>query len=319
MTCGKPSLNGYKSMSEYALIVKGLRKSYGNIRAVDDISFTIRRGSIFCLVGPNGAGKTTTMEIIEGLKEADSGEITLLDMALPKEYAKAKHVMGIQLQTTSLFERLKVGETVNLFRSFYDNPLPAGEVLEAVSLSSKKNQMAAELSGGQQQRLALALALVNDPEIVFLDEPTAGLDPQARREVWRLIQSIKERNRTVFLTTHYMDEAEKLSDDVAIIDHGKIIALDSPGNLVSKLHKENVIEFSTGRTMSKEIFGRIGSVSALNIANSNVVLYTHDVQKCLVELLSLSKQEGFELKDMRFRNPSLEDVFIELTGRMLRE
>ncbi len=306
-------------MSEYALVVKGLRKSYGNIRAVDDISFTIRRGSIFSLVGPNGAGKTTTMEIIEGLKEADSGEITLLDMALPKEYAKAKQVMGIQLQTTSLFERLKVGETVNLFRSFYDNPVPAAEVLEAVSLSSKKNQMAAELSGGQQQRLALALALVNDPEIVFLDEPTAGLDPQARREVWRLIQSIKERNRTVFLTTHYMDEAEKLSDDVAIIDHGKIIALDSPRNLVSKLNRENVIEFSPGRTLDKEIFSRIGPVSAITIANSNVVLYTSDMQKCLIELLSLSKQEDFELNDMRFRNPSLEDVFIELTGRMLRE
>lgn len=306
-------------MSEYALIVKDLRKSYGSIRAVDGISFAIRRGTIFCFVGPNGAGKTTTMEVIEGLKLPDSGEILLLDMALPAEAARVKQAMGVQLQTTGLLERLKVREIIDLFRSFYARPLPTEQVLAAVSLDAKKTQLVAELSGGQQQRLAVALALVNDPEILFLDEPTAGLDPQARREVWRVIQSVKENGKTVFLTTHYMDEAEKLSDEVAIIDNGKIIAHDAPRNLVANLNKGNVIEFSTDGEPTREDFARLSGVTSVSIANGNVVLYTADVKQCLVELLGLSHERGFELKDMRFRNPSLEDVFIELTGRMLRD
>ncbi len=306
-------------MSEYALIVKDLKKYYGRVRAVDGISFAIRRGTIFCFVGPNGAGKTTTMEVIEGLKEPDSGEILLLDMALPQEAARVKQAMGVQLQTTGLLERLKVREIIDLFRSFYARPLPTKQVMAAVSLDSKQDQLVAELSGGQQQRLAVALALVNDPEILFLDEPTAGLDPQARREVWRVIESIKERGKTVFLTTHYMDEAEKLSDEVAIIDNGKIIAHDAPRNLVANLNKGNVIEFSTDGGPTREDFARLSGVTSVNIAGGNVVLYTGDVKECLLELLNLSHEKGFELKDMRFRNPSLEDVFIELTGRMLRD
>jgi len=306
-------------MSEFALTVKDLRKSYGHICAVNGISFSIRRGTIFCLVGPNGAGKTTTMEIVEGLKQPDSGEIRLLDMPMPQQAHRAKQMIGIQLQTTGLFERLKVLEVVNLFRSFYKNPVPAGQVLEAVSLSGKKNQMVSTLSGGQQQRLAIALALVNDPEILFLDEPTAGLDPQARREVWRLIQSIKQRGKTVFLTTHYMDEAEKLSDEVAIIDNGQIIAHDAPRNLIANLQKENVIEFCIERDINREIFSHLKHVTAVNIVNGNAVLYTASVKECLIELLSFSREHNVELKDMQFRNPSLEDVFLELTGKMLRE
>jgi len=296
-------------MYEYALVVKGLTKSYGNIRAVNDISFSIRPGTIFCFVGPNGAGKTTTMEIIEGLKEPDSGEIELLGMSMPQEQDLARQLVGIQLQTTSLFERL--------FRSFYANPLPSAEILAVVSLESTEKQMVAALSGGQRQRLAVALALVNDPEMVFLDEPTAGLDPQARREVWRVIRSIKERGKTVFLTTHYMDEAEKLSDEVAIIDHGEIIVHDSPRNLVAKLNKENVIEFATDGDPAD--FSGLESVSAASVVGSNVVLYTADVKQCMAELLGLSQEQSLELRDMQFRNPSLEDVFIELTGKMLRE
>lgn len=306
-------------MSEYALEVNGLTKSYGHVRAVDELTFSVRRGMIFCLVGPNGAGKTTTMEVIEGLKKPDSGTIRLLDMSLPEDLKRAKQYMGIQLQTTSLFDRLKVGEIVKLFRSFYANPLPVERVLAAVSLDTKSNQMISELSGGQQQRLAVALALVNDPEILFLDEPTAGLDPQARHEVWRLMQSVKERGKTVFFTTHYMDEAEKLSDEVAIIDHGQIIARDTPRNLVTKLNKENVIEFATDEAIAQNDIVRLSAVSAANIVGQNVVVYTPDVKACLLELLTFSQQRGFELRDMRFRNPSLEDVFIELTGRMLRE
>jgi len=304
-------------MYEYALVVKGLTKSYGNIRAVNDISFSIRHGTIFCFVGPNGAGKTTTMEIIEGLKEPDSGEIELLGMSMPQEQNLARQLVGIQLQTTSLFERLRVGETVDLFRSFYANPLPSAEILATVSLESTEKQMVAVLSGGQRQRLAVALALVNDPEMVFLDEPTAGLDPQARREVWRVIRSIKERGKTVFLTTHYMDEAEKLSDEVAIIDHGEIIVHDSPRNLVAKLNKENVIEFATDGDPAD--FSGLESVSATSVVGSNVVLYTADVKRCMADLLGLSQEQNLELRDMQFRNPSLEDVFIELTGKMLRE
>ncbi|MBI4833150.1 MAG: ABC transporter ATP-binding protein [Candidatus Lindowbacteria bacterium] len=306
-------------MSEYALVVKELRKSFGNVRAVDGISFSIRRGAVFCLVGPNGAGKTTTMEIIEGLRAPDSGEILLLGMSLPRELSRAKQLMGIQLQTTSLFDRLKVGEIVNLFRSFYERPVPAEQLLSAISLDSKVDQMVAELSGGQQQRLAVALALVNDPEILFLDEPTAGLDPQARREVWRLIQSLKQRGKTVFLTTHYMDEAEKLSDEVAIIDHGRIIARDTPRNLVSKLNRANVVEFSVGDVAVPDRFPQLRNATTVNIVGTNIVVYTADITACMLELLNVSHERGFDLKDMQFRNPSLEDVFLELTGRMLRE
>jgi ABC-2 type transport system ATP-binding protein len=259
------------------------------------------------------------MEMIEGLKTADSGEIEMLGMPIPQEQAKARQLVGVQLQTTSLFERLRVGETVSLFRSFYADPLSSDEILEAVSLESKKTQMVAALSGGQRQRLAVALALVNDPEMVFLDEPTAGLDPQARREVWRLICSIKERGKTVFFTTHYMDEAERLADEVAIIDNGKIIAHDSPRNLVAALNKANVIEFTTEGSPREEDFSGLASVSAAGVAGPNVVLYTADVNQCMAELLTLARRRGIELRDMRFRNPSLEDVFLELTGRMLRE
>ncbi len=306
-------------MSEYALVVKDLKKFYGSIRAVDGVSFAIRHGVIFCLVGPNGAGKTTTMEMIEGLKKPDSGEVRLLDLSLPQHLSKARQLIGIQLQTTGLFERLKVGEIVNLFRSFYAHTVPAEQVLEAVSLISKKNQSVATLSGGQQQRLAVALALVNDPEILFLDEPTAGLDPQARREVWRLIQSLKQRGKTTFFTTHYMDEAEKLSDEVAIMDNGKIIAHDAPGNLIAQLNKAHVIEFSTDGDISHAHFSGLPHATSTNIVGAKVVVYTADVKECLIELLGFSRDRGLELKDMQFRSPSLEDVYIELTGRMLRE
>lgn len=306
-------------MSDYALVVENLQKTYGNIHAVDNISFRIRRGAIFCLVGPNGAGKTTTMEIIEGLKRADSGEIKVLDMPMPQETQRIKQLIGIQLQTTGLLERLKVGEMVNLFRSFYDRPVSCEQALEAVSLENKKNQLVSTLSGGQQQRLAIALALVNNPEILFLDEPTAGLDPQARHEVWRLIQSVKHEGRTVFLTTHYMDEAEKLSDEVAIIDHGRIIAQDAPRNLIAKLNKDNVIEFSVHGPVDKELFSKLEHASGISSVNGRVIVYTTDVKECLLELLTLSRAHGIDLKDMQFRNPSLEDVFLELTGKMLRE
>jgi ABC-2 type transport system ATP-binding protein len=306
-------------MTEYALVVKNLRKSYGGVPAVDDISFSIRRGAIFCFVGPNGAGKTTTMEIIEGLKKPDSGEIHLLGMSLPRELRRAREVMGVQLQTTSLFDRLTVGETVNLFRAFYARPLAASEALRTVSLDTRERHMVATLSGGQRQRLAIALALLNDPEILFLDEPTAGLDPQARREVWRMIESLRERGKTIFLTTHYMDEAEKLGDEVAIIDHGKIIAHDTPRNFIVNLNAVNVIEFSTSRPLDKSIFSSLRHAREVSIVGSSVVVYTPSVKDCIVDLVGLSEGEGFEMSDMRFRNPSLEDVFIELTGRMLRE
>ncbi len=306
-------------MSEYALVVKNLIKNYGNLRAVDDISFAIPHGTIFSFVGPNGAGKTTTMEIVEGLKKPDSGEIELLGMPIPREQAKAKERVGVQLQATSLFERLTVAETASLFRSFYIQPLSVEEVLTSVSLQSKRNALVSALSGGQRQRLAVALALVNNPELVFLDEPTAGLDPQARREVWSLIRSIREKSRTVFLTTHYMDEAEKLSDTVAIIDHGKIIAHDSPRNLVAGLNRENVVEFTVDSGAQMIDFSALSSVSTANTVDNNVVLYTADMRRCMSELLNISQEQGFELRNMHFRNPSLEDVFIELTGRMLRE
>jgi len=249
-----------------ALVVRGLKKSYGDVRAVDGLDLEIRSGECFGLLGPNGAGKTTTVEICEGLLERDSGELQLLGLTWEKDADSLRERLGIQLQDTQLSEKLTVAETLELFRSFYGKGREVSDVIDLVQLDEKKNSRVGTLSGGQKQRLAIACALVGDPELLFLDEPTTGLDPQSRRQLWSLIEEFKATGRTILLTTHYMDEAEKLCDRVAIVDHGHIIAEGSPHELIDSIGAtvpappprassatlEDVFVALTGRTLRDE-------------------------------------------------------------------
>src|SRR5271170_6581054 len=232
--------------SSPALRVTGLRKAYQDVVAVNGLDLEVRAGECFGLLGPNGAGKTTTVEICEGLNEPDSGDVELLGMHWNSDAKQLRQRLGIQLQDTQLSEKLTVFETLRLFRSFFDQGPGADEAIALVQLEEKKNSRVGNLSGGQKQRLALACALVGDPDFLFLDEPTTGLDPQARRQLWDLIEQFKSSGRTILLTTHYMDEAEHLCDRVAILDHGKIIALGTPRELIASIGVEHIVEFSAG-------------------------------------------------------------------------
>src|SRR3990172_8246430 len=244
-------------MSPVCLEVKGVSKSYGALRAVDDLSFTVSRGEIFGLLGPNGAGKTTTLEIIEGLRSQDKGEIYIEGYNVLKELDKVKEVIGVQLQRTSIYNKIKIGEAIKLFGGYYKKRKGVDELLKLVALEDKKNVYHMKLSGGQQQRFALALALVNDPSIVFLDEPTTGLDPQARHNLWGIIEKMKSDKKTVILTTHYMAEAEKLCDRIAIVDQGRKIAEGTPRGLIAQLNVESCLEFSADGVFIDEDFSRL--------------------------------------------------------------
>src|ERR671914_1056496 len=232
------------SPSGPALSVRNLRKSYGSVLAVDGLDLEVQRGECFGLLGPNGAGKTTTIEICEGLTAADSGDVEVLGRRWSTHDRELRELLGIQLQDTQLAEKLTVEETLRLFRSFYRRGRDVAEVLAVVQLEEKRRARVGTLSGGQKQRLALACAIVGDPELLFLDEPTTGLDPQARRQVWELIEAFKAAGRTIVLTTHYMEEAERLADRVAIVDHGRVIALGTPRELIASLGTEHVVEFA---------------------------------------------------------------------------
>src|ERR671916_510273 len=227
-----------------ALSVRDLRKSYGSVVAVDGLDLEIQRGECFGLLGPNGAGKTTTIEICEGLTAPDAGEVEVLGRRWQTHERELRELLGIQLQDTQLAEKLTVEETLRLFRSFYKRGRDVAEVLGIVQLEEKRRGRVGTLSGGQKQRLALACAIVGDPELLFLDEPTTGLDPQARRQVWDLIEALKAAGRTIVLTTHYMEEAERLADRVAIVDHGRVIARGTPRELIESLDAEHVVEFA---------------------------------------------------------------------------
>ena len=222
--------------------VKGLTKRYGDVIAVNEVSFDIEKGEIFGLLGPNGAGKTTTVELIEGLRKPDSGFIKVCGIDVSDGIDKVKELIGVQLQTTTLYDKIRIGEAIDLFGGYYQKSLPTAQILDGVSLSDKRDSFVEALSGGQRQRLALALALVNDPEILFLDEPTTGLDPQARRNVWDIVERLREQGKTIILTTHYMEEAERLCDRIGIMDQGKIIALDAPRDLIANQNLESAIE-----------------------------------------------------------------------------
>ena len=299
--------------------VKGLTKGYGDLVAVNEVSFEIEQGEIFGLLGPNGAGKTTTVEMIEGLGKPDNGTIKVCGIDTSKGIDKVKELMGVQLQSTTIYDKIRVGEAIELFGGYYQKSLPTDEILDEMSLNDKRDSFVEELSGGQKQRLAMALALVNDPEILFLDEPTTGLDPQARRNVWNIIERLKGRGKTIILTTHYMEEAERLCHRAGIMDYGKIIALDTPKNLIAKQNLDSAVEFTTSNGVAREIFQKLPKVSKVTQDGSRFILHTKEASSVLTELTRLSEVNGLNLESISVRKATLEDVFLELTGRKLRE
>jgi ABC-2 type transport system ATP-binding protein len=310
-------------MPETVLRVSDLRKAYQDVVAVNGIDLEVRAGECFGLLGPNGAGKTTTIEICEGLTTRDSGDVEVLGMRWETDAGGLKQRLGIQLQETQLSEKLTVEETVRLFRSFfYKGPTPA-HVIALVQLEEKRRARVGTLSGGQKQRLALACALVGDPELLFLDEPTTGLDPQARRQLWDLIEEFKRAGRTILLTTHYMDEAERLCERVAIMDHGKIIALGSPRELVASIGAEHVVEFSVDDGAAQRIdaaqLRAIEGVRDAHADNGVVRMQVTALHRAVPALLAELVRRDVPLTELRTHSATLEDVFVTLTGRHLRD
>jgi ABC-2 type transport system ATP-binding protein len=318
-----------ESIPKAALRLRNLRKAYKDVVAVDGIDLDVRAGECFGLLGPNGAGKTTTIEICEGLTAADSGDVAVLDMHWESDAQKLRQRLGIQLQETQLSEKLTVIETIRLFRSFFRQGPETAEVIAEVQLGEKRNSRVGGLSGGQKQRLALACALVGDPDFLFLDEPTTGLDPQARRQLWDLIERFKAAGRTILLTTHYMDEAEQLCDRVAIMDHGKIIALGSPRELIASIGVEQIVEFSAGNAefsagkAGKELdvsaLRQIEGVHSVRTENGSILMHVMELHQAVPALLRELSRQGIPLTELRTHSATLEDVFVTLTGRHLRD
>ncbi|MBM4435998.1 MAG: ABC transporter ATP-binding protein [Actinobacteria bacterium] len=299
--------------------VEGLRKRYGAIAAVDGVNFQVDRGEVFGMLGPNGAGKTTTVEILEGLRPRDGGTVRVLGLD-PSHAARAiKARIGVQLQQVALFPDLKVPEIIELFASFYGRGGVAGGLIERLGLQERRTARVKELSGGQQQRLSVALAAVNDPELVFLDEPTTGMDPQARRNLWGVVEQFKSEGRTVFLTTHYMEEAERLCDRVAVMDHGRIIALDAPGRLVRAHFNEDAIEFAQCDGLSTDDLRPLPEVTSAALEGDRFAVFSARVPETMAALLDLARARKLPLEDLRVRHATLEDVFLKLTGRTLRD
>ncbi|MFN7992202.1 MAG: ABC transporter ATP-binding protein [Bryobacteraceae bacterium] len=310
------------SDTKIALSVRNLRMTYKDVVAVDGLELEVRTGECFGLLGPNGAGKTTTIEICEGLTTPDSGSVELLGMTWDGHGSALRQRLGIQLQETQLSDKLTVYETARLFRSFFERGPSAEEVIALVQLEEKAKSRVGGLSGGQKQRLALACALVGDPEFIFLDEPTTGLDPQARRQLWDLIEEFKRQRRTILLTTHYMDEAERLCDRVAIMDHGKVIALGTPRELITSIGVEHMVEFSAGRiarTLDTRPLQNLDGVRDVRAENGNVLLQVTELHRAVPALLDELGRQGIPLTELRTHSATLEDVFVTLTGRHLRD
>ena len=298
--------------------VRDLVKRYRGITAVDGISFEVERGEIFGMVGPNGAGKTTTIECVEGLREPDSGSIRVLGMDPSGNGYSVRERIGVQLQESALPDRLKVGEAIDLFASFYPDAADPEELLDRLGLADKKKAAFAKLSGGQKQRLFIALALINQPEVVFLDELTTGLDPKARRAIWDLVLGIREKGKTVFLTTHFMEEAERLCNRVAIVDQGKIVALDTPENLVRSLDAGYRVVFTLTGTCNLEGFRKIEGVKQVEQTSGRVTIQGKE-DGLLKGIVNLLDEEKIGFRDLRTEQPSLEDVFLTLTGKEVEE
>ncbi len=298
--------------------VRNLVKSYHHKTVVNNVSFAIRQGEIFGVLGPNGAGKTTTLEMIEGIRTPDSGTAILAGLDIRRQKSAVQRIIGVQLQATALFTELTVMETLQFFRSIYPKGIDPGQLLRDVRLEEKTKAHPQDLSGGQRQRLALALALVNDPQVIFLDEPTAGLDPQSRRMLWDIVLQLREQGKTILITTHYMDEAQVLCDRIAIMDAGQIIALDTSSGLINRLGAQATIDcWLDGRATAGEI-RELADVSGVRQANERFIIYTNEMQPTLEALLAYAAQRDIPMTDLQVRAPTLEDVFLDLTGREFR-
>ncbi len=308
-----------EASADPVIVVDDVRKHYGDVRAVDGVSFEVRRGEIFGLLGPNGAGKTTTVEMLEGLRAPDSGRLSVLGVDVARDPDALRPRIGVALQTAALYPKLTVVELIDLFRSFYPRARPTEELVEALGLGERRNAQTRELSGGQRQRLAVALALVNEPEIVFLDEPTTGLDPAARRSLWDLIGGLRDRGTTVLLTTHYMEEAEVLCNRIAIMDHGRVLELGTVDELVSRRFQERSVRFDRIDVIGDGALAALPGVVTVGHDDDAVILYTGDVPATIGGLLALTERHGVEPQNLLVRRPALEDVFLALTGRTIRD
>jgi ABC-2 type transport system ATP-binding protein len=310
-----------------AIQCRDLRKTYdGKVEAVRGLNLEIQRGECFGLLGPNGAGKTTTIEILEGLLEPTSGQVSILGYSWKQNEREMREWLGISLQETRLSEKLTVRETIDLFASFYREPRSSEEVLEQLQLTEKADSWVGKLSGGQRQRLAVATALVCNPKILFLDEPTTGLDPQSRRQLWDIIRAFQAHGGTVLLTTHYMDEAERLCDRLAIVDHGQVIAEGSPADLIERLGGHHVVEFAVSGNShggasedDNDVWRHLPSVESVREDNGLVALNVKEPHLTIPALLDAINGQSGKLQHLTTRQASLEDVFVRLTGRHLRE
>jgi ABC-2 type transport system ATP-binding protein len=304
---------------EVAVRCRGLVKRYGEVVAVDGLDLEVRRGECFGLLGPNGAGKTTTLEILEGLTAPDAGEVEVLGFAWGKGNQALRQRLGLALQDTQLSPKLTVLETLRLFRSFYVRGHRPEEVMRRLALDEKRDAPVGKLSGGQKQRLAVACALVGDPELLFLDEPTTGLDPQSRLQLWEQVTDFRGGGGTVALTTHYMDEAERLCDRVAIVDHGRVIALGTPAELIASLHAADVVEFASEPELPRESLLRLEGVREVRRRGANWSLAVGSLIAGVPALLAAVERSGARLVHLSTHRATLEDVFVALTGRALRE
>jgi ABC-2 type transport system ATP-binding protein len=304
-----------------ALSCEGVVKRYGSVIAVDGLDLKVHRGECFGLLGPNGAGKTTTIEILEGLLDADEGDVTLLGQQWRTDAASLRQRLGIQLQETQLADKLTVAETLRLFRSFYSSGPAVEELLDLVELRPKRDAWVSKLSGGQKQRLSVACALAGQPELLFLDEPTTGLDPQSRRQLWEVLERFREGGGTILITTHYMDEAHTLCDRVGIMDQGKLIALGTPRELVASLGAEHVVEFALtgGQDVADALLAGLPGVKDVRRDDTHLHLSTSELHRTVPALLELLSRRQATLTQLGTHSATLEDVFVTLTGRQLRD
>src|ERR1700738_4325036 len=304
-----------------ALVIRGLRKSFSDVIAVNGLNLEVKRGECFGLLGPNGAGKTTTIEICEGLTSPDAGTVQMLGLNWREHADELRQRIGVQLQETQFPEKLTVEETISLFLSFFHRGLSVEQAIKMTQLDEKRTSRVGGLSGGQKQRLAMACALVGDPELLFLDEPTTGLDPQARRNLWELVDQLRENGRTIILTTHYMDEAERLCDRVAVMDHGRTIALGTPSELVASIGGEQIVEFAigAGAPLNAAVLTEIPGVQSHRVDARSHQLSVSALHIAVPRIFESLAAQGLDLTQFQTHSATLEDVFVSLTGRNLRD
>jgi len=305
--------------SSAAIEVENLVKRYGNVEAVRGVSFSVNEGEVFGLLGPNGAGKTSTVEMLEGMRTPDSGRLSVCGLDPQRSGAEFKNVIGASLQATALPDKMRVREALDLFGSFYPRRKGTAELLKRFGLEEKRNAFYSQLSGGQKQRLALAMALVNDPRVIFLDEPTAGLDPQVRREIYDVIEELKKEKKTILITTHYIEEAERLCDRVAIVDHGKVIAMGTPRELKERSGAVTRITVRLAQPESNGALNSLEGVTECRAETGEYLLYSTKVPRTIVALVKHLEEQNNELVSLEISAPSLEDIILELTGRRLRD